>query len=198
MEVLLAIDLETTGLVDEDKPLTDPEQPVAVAISAILIDGDQQEVAALDLLVDPGEAFMQAGAERVHGITAARARQFGVPAKSALSVVGHLARRARVAISYGVFDRKVLESMYLRAGIDPTVCVTRPRLRWIDVMLLAEGPAGITREDGSTKWPKLGEAVERILHRPHENPHQADADARACLNVYQELCRRGLVPEEMK
>lgn len=90
------------------------------------------------------------------------------------------------------FDRLLMDSEYLRLGRQP---------RWprtFCTMLTCTDIVRAPGHRGGHKWPTLEEAHYHFFRRPPANAHDAMADIRACMAIFQELTRLGLAPRTQK
>ena len=83
------------------------------------------------------------------------------------------------------FDRIVIESEYLRLGIAHPLAGKRVfcTMRAATDIMKLPGPHGL-------KWPTLQEAHRYFVGGEFARPHDALADAQACLAVYQKVVAR--------
>src|SRR5208337_3759202 len=108
MELILFIDTETTGFVDERMPLDHESQPWLVSLSAELCHDTGRVQQNFSVLVNPGVPI-PAKATEVHGITTDEAMKYGVKAATALGLFRHLAGRADLVVAHNVrFDLAVI------------------------------------------------------------------------------------------
>ncbi len=181
---ILFFDTETTGLPDNDSP-PGRGQPHIVQLAAVLVDGRAERTVAT--LIQPEGWTIHPDARRVHGISVERARAEGIPIAQAIASFDELLAEADLAVAHNVkFDRLLLDSEYARLA-------RRPRWpRTFCTMLACTDVLCLPGYRGGYKWPKLEEAYYHFFRRPLACAHDALADVRACIAIYQELSRRGL------
>jgi len=139
------------------------------------------------MLIRPEGWKIHPDVRRVHGISMERARAEGVPIVQAVASFDELLAKAELAVAHNVkFDRLLLDSEYVRLGRRP---------RWpktFCTMLACTDVVRLPGYRGRYKWPTLEEAYCHFFRRPLASAHDAQADVRACMAIYQELSRRGL------
>jgi DNA polymerase-3 subunit epsilon len=204
---ILAFDTETTGMPDWSQPSESPQQPHLVEIAALLYDGDA-EVDSFHTLIKPNgwawdddnEAF------KVHGITAERCMDEGMPETSAVALFLALHARADMRVAHNEsFDARILRIALKRYGngasgwdmltqderdaiadafkIAPKYCTcnaAKPIMKLPPTEKMAANP----RFRNSYKPPNLQEAHKHFLGVEFEGAHGALADAEACARVY--------------
>ena len=184
---VLCFDTETTDLPDYALP-PGRHQPHVVQLAAVLVDGQAER--SLATLIRPDGWTIHPDAQRVHGISMTRARAEGVPIAQAIASFDELLAKANLAVAHNVkFDRLLLDSEYVRLGRRP--CWPRT----FCTMLTCTDIIRLPGYRGQYKWPTLAEAYSYFYHRPLADAHDALADVRACLAIFQELSRRGLTPQ---
>lgn len=193
MTSILFLDIETSDLLKRDRSLSDPSQPWAVSIAAqLVIDGDDADHFHVHVKAEGRQ--VRAGAEAVHGISTRSAAKRGVSEVVALGMLCGLAAQAEMVVGHGIdFDRQVIEGCLLRRGKE-TRLWTRPGLEFVDTMKAATPFCRIPtdREDGSFKWPSLGEAGTILRSEPpREGAHDAWSDLQRCRRLYDWLADRG-------
>jgi DNA polymerase-3 subunit epsilon len=183
---IIFFDTETTDLPDYKSP-AGPHQPHVVQLAAVLVDGSAER--SVVTLVQPDGWMIDPGAQAVHGITPARAQAQGVPIAQAVAQFDELLTKADLAVAHNVrFDRLLMDSEYLRLG---------RRADWPATFCTMQACTDIVRLPGyrgNYKWPKLDEAFRHFFHRPPAGAHDALADVRACMAIFEELVRRGVAP----
>ncbi len=164
---VLSIDLDTTGLVDYRSDLTAGHQPQIVAIACGIYDDDGTETDSLfSTLIRPDGFSIPESAVKIHGIDQRRAIKYGIPLKTALSVVMNMAALAPTCISYGFesYDAKVMRAALGHFGVDkpfPPVGVEA-----VCVKSLATEICKIEGNGSRYHRPDLADAVRLILERP--------------------------------
>jgi DNA polymerase III epsilon subunit-like protein len=198
----LTIDLETSGLIRKDLPLSDPVQPWAVSIAADLADNDGNSLGFFSLLIKPDGRKIQANAEKVHGISSRDAEIWGIKENAPLVVLQDLAGKAEFIVSFGDFDKLVITSLFARmekALSKPEGTYgrkwARPGLQFVDVQKpAAQAVCKLPSEfeDGDYKWPSLDEACSIILgEAPRDGAHTAWDDLQRTKRLYLALRDQG-------
>ena len=112
--MILFFDTETTGFFQDRLPVDHPDQPYIVQLAAELCEDDGKPVSGFSFIIDNGVDIPDQ-ASNVHGITTARAVEFGMSAASALSAFTHLYQRADLVCAHNIkFDRGVIETAIAR------------------------------------------------------------------------------------
>jgi DNA polymerase-3 subunit epsilon len=199
--MLLFIDLETSGLIRKDVPLDDASQPWAIKIAVDHTDGAGKSLNRLDVMIKPEGRKVKEGAEAIHGIDDAVAERFGLNEPAVLAILADLASKSRKVISYGSFDRLVVEGLMMRLenklGKPPGTYRQkwlRPGLEFIDLMVphcqqVVQKPG---KFDGQYGWPKLDESIAAILgETPDRSTHDAFEDMTFVKRIYFALRDRG-------
>lgn len=191
-DAILFLDTETTGKLAWGQPPDAPGQPRMIQLAAILADAEGRERDSLCLLVRPDGWEVPPDASAVHGITTDDCRRYGVPVAFAVEALQHLSAPCGLFCCHNVsFDRAVLSGEWRRLSPNPAAPVlAQPSF------CTMEAATGVCRLPGGRrgfKWPTLAEAHRILCGCDFEGAHDAMADARACLRIFQELKRRGLV-----
>jgi DNA polymerase-3 subunit epsilon len=183
---ILFFDTETTNLPNYKSP-AGPRQPHVVQLAAVLVEGSSER--SLVTLVQPAGWTISPGAQAAHGITLARAQAEGVPITQAVTQFDELLSQADLAVAHNIrFDRLLMDSEYLRLG---------RRADWPETFCTMVTCTDIVRLPGfrgEYKWPTLEEAFRHFFHRPPAGAHDAMADVRTCMAIFEELVARGAAP----
>lgn len=187
---ILYYDTETTGTYDFKLPPEHESQPDMVQLGLLLQD-DCREIAKVSMLVVPGKD-VSPGAEAVHGISSAYAKQFGVHPLVALWTFHALALRADTLVAYNnQFDDGILRRAYSQfTSMNYTdVDKITHRCCMKAATPLCKLPGG---RNGQYKWPKLEEAY-KILVDPagFDGAHDALADVMATAAVWEKIVGMG-------
>lgn len=184
---ILFFDTETTNLPDY-RTGPGPHQPHVVQLAAVLVDGASER--AMVRLIQPDGWTIHPDAQAIHGITLAKAQAEGVTIAQAIQVFDELLGQAELAVAHNVkFDQLLLDSEYLRLG---------QQVRWPRTFCTMVECTNIVRAPGyygKYKWPTLEETHRHFFRRPPDKAHDAMADVRACMAIFQELSRRGIAPK---
>ena len=197
---ILAIDTETTGTVNQNWPLHNPQQPRLVQFGAALYDdATRVERSAVSLICNPTTPIPE-GASNVHGITDEIASSFGVPEKLAVGTFIRMAGLADIIVAYNVsFDMSVMEIAAIRDSLlgklpkRPTRCVMTAATPIVDMP-----PTQRMIDAGfgdKPKTPKLGEAYKHFFGEEMAGAHDALADVRAAMRIYWHLLDMGVWKE---
>lgn len=188
--MILAFDLETTGVYDFKLPADDPAQPRVVEIAAVLCDDAGSEVDSYGSIIKPDGWTIPEYVAKIHGITTAIAMEQGRPIAEALDAFDALLARAGLLIAYNLkFDDKGLRSERRRLGRPdgfgtvPVFCCMKGATPLCKLeRTVKQKKAGFDK--GQYKTPKLSEAVQILLGREHVGAHGALADAAATKDIY--------------
>lgn len=179
-ERTLLFDVETTGKADFKAPAPAVHQPRIVQLAAILVEGEDVELASLNVIIEPDGFLIPSDASAIHGITTARAEEVGVPITMALEIFQALICKADWIVGHNIpFDILCAQVEFHRRSyadpfVDkPTFCTMRNAT---DICCIP-GPYGF-------KWPRLGEAYQFAFNERLENAHNAMNDLRATLRLY--------------
>lgn len=83
--MLMAFDVETTGLPDFKARSNDPKQPHIVQLAMVLHDDGGNEVQSVNMIVKPDGWTISAEMTAIHGISHERALAEGVAEKNAVA-----------------------------------------------------------------------------------------------------------------
>lgn len=194
--MILALDVETSGLVPRGVEIGDAQFPWPTQIGAVLFRDDGTDRALFSSLVRADGRKITAGASNVHGITNRQAATEGVSQIAAMAVVCGFAAQAKYLIGFNAgFDRSICESALIRLGKD-TRMLCRPGLEVIDLMTSATALCKIPseHETGGFRWPSLDVACQTILgDPPREGPHDALQDATRAKRLFLALRDLGMI-----
>lgn len=192
--MILALDIESSGLPPDGVPIGSAQYPWMVSVGCVLFDMSGRDRAVFGSRVRSDGRTIQADATAVHGISTREAGRSGIPERTALSLVCNLAAEATILTGFNVeFDRNVVVSGIVRLGQEPQK-LTRPGLQVLDLMRPAAAftkiPSG--HADGGYRWPRLDDALARIRNeRPRQGHHDALKDAMAAKRLFLSLHHRG-------
>jgi DNA polymerase-3 subunit epsilon len=181
--MILALDTETTGKADFNSGYRAEHQPRIVQLAAILLDDKLEEVMSLNCVVRPEGWDIPEEASAIHGITTEFADKVGVSIKTVLSFLGQMKRSAEIYVAHNIdFDRLIVLSEFYRAFGDGAEI---PEGRCFCTMKAMVGHCKLPGNYGDYKWPKLTEAYRHAFGSEFEGAHDALADVRACVRVFQ-------------
>lgn len=188
--MILFFDTETTGFLDDRLPIDHEAQPYIVQLAAQLCEDDGSPVAGFCFIVAPGAPIPERAAA-VHGITDAKAAQFGVSAEFALSAFTHLYQRADLICAHNAkFDKGIVEvaiarhygrTMPLRKPIFCTMEAASPVIKLPPTERMRA--AGFDKP----KPPKLEECIRHFFNEELDGAHDAMVDLTACRRIYLHL-----------
>lgn len=197
----LFFDCETTGLPARHVPDDHPSQPHIIQLAAILADKNLNELACLNVLIEPEGWAIPPEVASLTGITTEKAERGGIPIKRALQAFLPLWQKADGRVAHNeAFDARMMRIELLRqqaAGFVPVglceawdggmrYCTMEAATPIVNLpptsRMLAAG-------FDKPKPPKLIEAHQHFFGCGFENAHDALADVRACMAIFKELRR---------
>jgi DNA polymerase III subunit epsilon len=186
---ILFFDTETTGLVDSRMPPGHESQPHLVQLAAVLRDDTGIERAAVNLIIKPDGWTIPEKAASIHGITTEIATANGVGLRHALVIFVALARRASVVVAHNLdFDEAVILTASKRLAPDFDPFGTQQRFctmkAAVPILKLPHAKEPRPGEPDKYKWPSLRECIHFFFGEEMTGAHQALADVRACMRVY--------------
>jgi DNA polymerase III epsilon subunit-like protein len=183
----LVFDTETTGLYQNRRVPSAECQPDIVQIFGMLAD-DDRVYSHFNLYVHsdvpiPPEAYNS------HRIDRRMTERVGVSRLRACQVFDSFARKADIIVGHNVeFDVNVMRTAFHREGgvgkslAKPLFCTMRSATNACAI------PHPNPKREGEFKWPSLTEAFTKLVDpRGFSNAHDAEADVRACYEVYRVL-----------
>lgn len=198
----LFFDTETTGMLQWKLPAHDPSQPKIVQLAAILRNDDtKRELSSINLIVEPEDWEVSAGAAGVHGITTEFAREHGVAHSTSVEMFLELLDRAETVVAHNIrFDAAVMRTaFYIHAEHDAEKVAQylsvldqrRPRCTMLQATNIVKVLHNNPKHPADYKWPKLEECVRYFFNEKLDGAHDALVDVRACIRVYDQLCAMG-------
>lgn len=183
----LVFDTETTGLYNRHRIPSAECQPDIVQIFGMLADEDRV-YSHFNLFVH-SEIPIPPEAYESHRIDRRMTERVGVSRLRAVQVFDSFARKADVLVGHNVeFDVNVMRTAFHREGgkggclAKPLFCTMRSAVERCKI------PHPNPRTPGEFKWPSLTEAYTSLVDpRGFSNAHDAEADVRACYEVYRVL-----------
>lgn len=192
----LYYDTETTGLPEWRAPSDAEHQPHLVQLAAVLLDDDERERAAVNVIIRPDGWEIPNEAVATHGITTEVAMACGVPEALAVRLLVSLWKRADVRIGHNErFDARIMRIAMKRAGASmaemadewqasKAVCTMRMATPIVDLPPTAKMiAAGFNKP----KAANLGEAYQHFMGRPLDGAHDAMVDVRACMAIHRAM-----------
>ncbi len=189
--MLLFMDTETTGFLNERAPVDDPSQPYIVQLAAQLCEDDGAAVSSFSFIVDPGVSSGVTIPERasaVHGITNDRAEKLGVTPKFAIEAFRSLYAHADLVVAHNIkFDKGVIEAAISRQ-YGKVIPLRKPLFCTMEaaslIMKLPPTERMIAAGFDKPKPPKLEECVKAFFAEELAGAHDAMIDVQACRRVY--------------
>lgn len=205
---LLFIDCESSGLIRNDLPLTDPAQPWPMQVAAMLCNSTGAIANHFSFIVKSDGRTAKDKAVQVHGISPWVTSQIGVPEPRVLGVLADLLKTipmtAMKVISFGDFDQRLISSAFARfsesqgrTGGYYKLWEGRRGTEFIDL----QKPwctqicklKGTIDDLAEYKWPTLDEAAKIILGRaPRDGQHDAYQDLLILRDLYLAIAERGM------
>ena len=187
----LFIDTETTGLPRNwHAPVDDTDNwPRLVQIAWALYDAAGRHMATTSFIVRPEGFDIPGDAQRIHGISTAKAMAEGTPITTVVRALANAARNADILLAHNLqFDEKVVAAEFLRQGLAVPFAGMQRRCTMVEGTDFCRlpGPRGF-------KWPSLAELHTALFGKGFPDRHDATADVLACAKCFFELQRRGAI-----
>jgi DNA polymerase III epsilon subunit-like protein len=185
--MILACDVETSGLVIKDRPLSDPAQPRIVQLGFVVHTADRREIHTYRTLIQPDGWEIAKEAASVHGFTTEDCARYGVPPKVALLNLVSMLATVRVVVCHNLaFEAALLQrELDLLKAADQAM--RRPRLRRVCSMKASTA----LMSDG--RYPSLSKIYRILTGREFTEAHDALEDARATMDVFWALVDRRVI-----
>jgi len=191
---ILFFDTETTGKWNKRLPSGHPDQPRIVQLGATLVDADTRaEVMRQDVIIwqdianfseDAYENFQ--GASAIHGLTQERIDALGVNENAALDVFCDMVAVADLIVAHNIeFDVRVINNaaQVLSGTAGMTVFGGKPQFCTMKTSIpICKFPN--KNGFGSYGWPKLEDAVRKLLEREPTAAHSAIGDVIDCRDLF--------------
>ena len=187
----LFFDTETTGFPARwSAPCTDTANwPRLVQIAWVRCDADGQRLDGETHLVRPLGFSIPKDAERVHGISTARALLEGDALGEVLDAFSAALARSEVVVAHNIdFDECVVGAEFVREG----KATDLHRMTKICTMKASTDYCRLPGRSGF-KYPSLSELYFTLFRRPLDEAHRAEADVNALVECFFELKRRGVI-----
>lgn len=206
MNLLVFLDVETSGLPLWNKPSSDPEQPHICQAAAVLVDEDTRDViSSFDMIAKPDGWIIPDETAEIHGITTERASEVGVNECLIVSAIWELCSRASHFVAHNApFERRLIRIALKRfMGDDeadiwklmPAKCTQKEATALMDLPPTAKMKAAGRHHK---KTANLSEAYEFFTGEPLKEAHTALADTLACMKIYfhmKDLGKSELAPD---
>ncbi|WP_395175097.1 exonuclease domain-containing protein [Roseibium alexandrii] len=195
MRVITCFDLETTGL-PRDMQIDDPNYPRMVQLGGVTWSSDGKVHGRIQNYVRQEDKRTSKAAEKIHGITDRISGTRGIPEAVAIGWITNSLRYSTDVVGWSLdFDLSIVQAALIRFGKNPNEII-RPGIQRHDLKEIMTPMVGKTNEDGSQRWPTLGEGYEWTFGKPlYEDGalHDAVRDSEACREIFMELWTRGVL-----
>jgi len=190
--VYLFFDTETTGLpINWRASVSDLNNwPRVVQVAWTCYDAKDQHIVTKSFIVKPDGFRIPRDAQRVHGISTAKALAKGKPLRTVLKALATAFEEARVVIAHNLkFDENVIGAEFLRQNL------TTPFHGKKRICTMAESMeyCCLPGRYGYYKWPTLAELHQVLFGESLQKSHDAEADVTACAKCFFELKRRRVI-----
>ncbi|MDA3823924.1 MAG: DNA polymerase III subunit alpha, partial [Bacteroidales bacterium] len=196
--MFLIYDTETTGLpIRNNAPIEELENwPRIVQIAWQLHDKTGNILEIDNIIIKPEGFEVPYSAEKVHGISTAKALQSGIPLKEAMTRFAAAVSACSVIIGHNIkFDYNITAAEFLRSGVENSLLITPT----ICTMELTRDFCKLPGRGNRFKSPKLEELYTILFSESFSDAHNASADVNATARTFFELYRRRVIaPELMK
>ena len=184
-------DTETTGLPKNPRaPVEDLRNwPRAVQIAWARFDARERHLETRSFIIKPEGFIIPKDAQRVHGISTAKATAEGKPLRTVLRKLGKAFENSKILVAHNLaFDENVIGAEFLRKGFE----VPFVGIRGICTMI---GSTNYCRLPGhyGYKWPTLAELHWALFREEPEKGHNAAVDVSTCAKCFFELKRRRVI-----
>jgi DNA polymerase III epsilon subunit-like protein len=187
----LFFDTETTGLPKNWKaPVTDLDNwPRMIQIGWTFCDDQGNRIREAEYIIKPVNFEIPIQASNVHGVTTAKALEFGKDLDFVLNKFNKDIVETKFIVAHNIsFDEKIIGAEFLRNKTQtlfeskPKLCTMKASTNFCKI----PGPYGY-------KWPKLSELHIRLFGEDFEGAHDAFADIEATERCFWEMKKRGLI-----
>jgi DNA polymerase III subunit alpha len=193
----IIFDTETTGLPrNYNAPMTDLDNwPRLVQIAWQLHDAKGKLLSNNNFIVRPEGFTIPYNAEKVHGISTARAKKEGHDLEKVLAIFHEDVEKANYLVGHNIgFDINVVGSEFLRKGVPMRL----PKMKELDTKDISTDfcalPGG---KGGKFKWPTLTELHHKLFGNGFADAHDAAYDVDATAKCFFGLItQKVLMPEK--
>ncbi|WP_373523146.1 DNA polymerase III subunit alpha [Aquiflexum sp.] len=193
----IIFDTETTGLPrNYNAPMTDLDNwPRLVQIAWQLHDAKGKLLSNNNFIVRPEGFTIPYNAEKVHGISTARAKKEGHELEKVLAIFHEDVEKANYLVGHNIgFDINVVGSEFLRKGV-PMRLHEMKELDTKDISTeFCALPGG---KGGKFKWPTLTELHRRLFGNGFADAHDAAYDVDATAKCFFGLITQKVLAPEM-
>jgi len=195
--MFLIFDTETTGLPRRDNaPIEELENwPRIVQLAWQRHDKSGKLIENENLIIRPDGFEIPYSAEKVHGISTAKALESGVPVHEALSKFAEAIASSSYIIGHNIkFDLNITAAEFLRSGIENALLSTTS----VCTMELTRDFCKLPGRGNRYKSPRLEELYEILFSESFSFAHNASADVNATARIFFELYRRRIIsPDQL-
>ncbi|MEI7451952.1 MAG: 3'-5' exonuclease [Candidatus Falkowbacteria bacterium] len=185
----LFFDTETTGLPKNyNASYEDLDNwPRVVQLAWVLADENKNIIEEKTFIIKPDGFTIPAASSAVHGITDAKANEFGIPVHEALAQFNASLQNNNVTlVAHNIsFDISVMAAEFLRASLDTNflnltrICTMKSSIAFCNLP--------------NRKFPKLAELYRQLFNEDFANAHDALADVLACSRCFFEMKIRNII-----
>lgn len=184
-------DTETTGLPKNWKaPAHDlTNWPRVVQVAWARYDARGRHLDTSSFIVKPIGFSIPREAQRIHGISTAKALTMGKSLKTVLKKLKTAFDEATVVVAHNLrFDENIIGAEFLREGLEipffdkHRICTMLESTKFCRL----PGPYG-------HKWPSLAELHSSLFDEIFQEQHDAEVDVNACARCFFELKKRGVI-----
>lgn len=187
----LIFDTETTGLPKSYRaPASDVDNwPRIVQIAWETFDSTRKKTTARSYIVRPEGFEIPKEAEKIHGISTARATKVGIPIKDVLMEFRTALTKSSSVVAHNMsYDSMIVGAEFYRIGVkDP----------FADRKMICTKEASTTYcaipGNYGYKWPKLDELHLKLFGENVKEAHDASVDVTTCAKCFFELQRLGVI-----
>jgi len=194
MSLIIAYDVETTGLPLFKEPSNHPGQPHIVQLAAALVDTETRKtVSSIDLIIRPDGFTIPPEMTAIHGISQERALDVGIGLNEVIDMFLSLWNgRLRIAHNES-FDARLIRIAQYKLGYFTDADLDRwkngisacTQKMATDALKLPATTRMISEGLANKYKPaNLRESYRHFFGNDFENAHNAMADVNACIAVY--------------
>jgi DNA polymerase-3 subunit epsilon len=191
--MILAFDVETTGLPVKGQPPEHPGQPHIVQLAAILLEDSGRERASVCLIVKPDGYVISDKVSAIHGIDMGIAKTCGVPLVVAMGMFSNMCKLAATHIAHNAeYDELCILAAFHRVkrpcpplNIRCTKDMSSPLLNLPPTEKMKAAGFG-----NKPKAPSLAECVRFFFNEEIDGAHDALVDTKCCARIYLEMLKR--------
>ncbi len=191
--MFLIFDTETTGLPrNYNAPISDSDNwPRMVQIAWQLHDDKGNLLNSKSIIIRPEGYTIPFNAETVHGISTARALEFGADLKTVLQEFQTVVEQSTYLCGHNIeFDLNIVGAEFLRVGLSNAFEGKRSiDTKNDETTAFCALPGG---RGGKFKWPTLTELYHKLFNDTFAEAHNAAFDVNATAKVFFEILKRGI------